>query len=144
MILKNADNQVFMLRRFNTGWRDGWWTVPSGHVDAGEGPKAAAIRELNEEAGVEVMPEQLGDPLIYFYLADDRLHERVSVFFEIDASNLTPSNVEPAKADKGEWFDLDALPDNVVPLLKRAFTDLASGVRYSERYYDSEHHQELL
>lgn len=31
----------------------GQWIFPKGHVEAGETPAAAAIRELREEAGVE-------------------------------------------------------------------------------------------
>lgn len=144
MIMRNKKGQVYLLRRQNTGWRDGWWTVPSGHVDANEGPSAAAVRELKEEAGIDVHVEDLSDPLIYFYLADDQIHERVSLFFEVESNGAKPYNAEPHKSDKGEWFDIDNLPNNIVPLLRRAFIDMAAGVRYSERYYDPTHHKELL
>lgn len=29
------------------------WVLPKGHIDPGEGPEAAALREVREEAGVE-------------------------------------------------------------------------------------------
>ncbi len=144
MLIRNDKDQIFLLRRFNTGWRDGWWTVPAGHVDANEGPRAAAIRELKEEANIIATSEQISDPLIYFYLADDKTHERVSLFFEVTSYDGTPQNNEPHKADKGEWFDLDDLPDNIVPLLRRALIDLPQGVKYSERFYDPKNHSELL
>lgn len=144
MIIHNDKNQVFLLRRFNTGWRDGWWTAPAGHVDAGESPIMAAIRELKEEAGVTVTADQLGEPLIYFYPADDMTSERVSLFFDVKTFEGEPTNIEPHKADRGEWFDLDNLPDQIVPILRQALIDLPAGVKYSERYYDPAKHSELL
>jgi len=144
MIIKNNNNQVFLLRRFQTGWRDGWWTVPAGHVDANESPKEAAIRELKEEAGITATLDDLTEPLIYFYPADDLMHERVSLFFEVRSYQGTPKNIETNKADRGEWFDVQALPDRIVPLLRRALIDLPAGITYSERYYDTNYHPELL
>lgn len=143
MIIQNNRNQVFLLRRSNTGWRDGWWTVPAGHVEKDESPTHAAIRELEEEAGVSVTPGDLTSPLTYFYPADDRQHERVSVFFSVTSYKGKPTNAEPHKADRGEWFDIDSLPDNIVPMLKVALTDMKNGVSYSDRFYDPAHSSEL-
>lgn len=144
MIVMNEKDQVFMLRRANTGWRDGWWTVPAGHVEKEEGPTGAAIRELKEEAGIIAKPEDISDPLVYFYPEDERINERVSVFFAVRTYQGEPSNVEPQKADAAQWFDVDELPELVPPLLRRAFKDFRDGVRYSERYYDDELHAELV
>jgi 8-oxo-dGTP pyrophosphatase MutT (NUDIX family) len=35
------------------------WEVPGGHLDPGESPLDAAVRELEEEAGLVVRPEQV-------------------------------------------------------------------------------------
>ena len=48
------NDQVLLLRRFNTGWEDGSYSVPAGHVDAGETVINAAIREAHEEIGVSL------------------------------------------------------------------------------------------
>lgn len=133
-----------MLRRANTGWRDGSWTVPAGHIEKGESPSAAAIRELMEEAGVSAKAEELSDPIVYFYPEDARVNERVSVFFRLHDRTASAHNAEPAKADAADWFEPDSLPDDIPPLLRRAFSDMTAGVHYSERYYDDAHHKELL
>lgn len=37
----------------------GEWAVPGGHIELEESPQAAAVRELEEEAGVRVHPDDL-------------------------------------------------------------------------------------
>ena len=92
VIVINQADEIFLLRRANTGWRDGWWTVPAGHVEKGEGPTAAAIRELKEEAGLMVDASQLSIPCVYFYPEDARINERVSLFFVLKSYTGTPTN----------------------------------------------------
>jgi len=51
------ENQVLILQ-----YKDGTWTFPKGHLEAGETEEIAAVREVLEEAGVKAaILEQIGE-----------------------------------------------------------------------------------
>jgi putative (di)nucleoside polyphosphate hydrolase len=61
MMLLNADGLVFVARR--AGMNDRHWQMPQGGIDAGENPRQAALRELEEEIGTnraEIVAEAPG------------------------------------------------------------------------------------
>ncbi|WEH40591.1 NUDIX hydrolase [Streptomyces sp. AM 2-1-1] len=58
VVVTTTDRRVLLIER---GWdpHAGQWALPGGHVDPGETSRAAAARELAEEAGVYAAPEEL-------------------------------------------------------------------------------------
>ena len=62
VILQNALGQMLLM---NTHWDPGTglpprWLTPGGGIDPGESVVDAAVRELYEETGLQVSPEDLG------------------------------------------------------------------------------------
>lgn len=52
IVLINEDKILIQLRNNNPDiLYPGLWTIPGGHIEEGEAPKEAAIRELKEETG---------------------------------------------------------------------------------------------
>ena len=122
-----ADKEILLIRRFNTGFADGLYGLPAGHVEPGELPVAAAVREAMEEVGVMI---SAGDLEIAHVTATP---QRVSFFFHAHRWSGEPENREPDKCDDIGWFDLDALPNNIVPYIGVAIARIRNGERYSER-----------
>ncbi len=109
--------RVLLLRRWNSGYRDGWWALPAGHIEPGESCRAAAARELAEETGVVLDPILL-DPLCAQHRTapGGAIEQRADYYFEAPCpAEVEPVLMEPTKVSELAWFDLDELPALVVP-----------------------------
>jgi 8-oxo-dGTP pyrophosphatase MutT (NUDIX family) len=75
------DNKVLLGRRKNTTYYDDWYGVPAGHVEAGELPTSAGIREAKEEVGLIISPEDMSSAHILYRTAHDATGDRADYFF---------------------------------------------------------------
>jgi 8-oxo-dGTP diphosphatase len=127
------DNEVLLLRRFNTGHEDGNYSVPAGHLDGGEQVKSAAIREAKEECGIEISPEDIEVVGVMHRKSSD---ERVDFFVATTRWTGTITNAEPHKCDDLRWFPMDKLPVNIIPYVKHALDNYRKGVWFTEFGWD--------
>jgi ADP-ribose pyrophosphatase YjhB (NUDIX family) len=95
------EGKILLLRRFNTGYEDGNYSVVAGHVDAGETVTQAAVREAMEEAGVVLRLEDLQVVHVMNRKSND---ERVDFFVNVKAWSGEINNTEPDKCDDLAWF----------------------------------------
>ena len=123
------ENEVLLLRRFNTGFRDGEYSVPAGHLDGGETVVAAAAREAEEEIGVRIDAKDTIFSSVMHRIEDD---ERVDFFVYVHKWQGEPFNAEPDKCDDLRWADVDQLPANTIPYVKQALRNHLSGVQFDE------------
>jgi 8-oxo-dGTP diphosphatase len=128
VVLRRGD-EVLMLLRANTGYMDGYWAVPAGHVEKDESVLAAALREVREEVGVEIDPDDLV-PVTAMHRTGGNgqaIDERVDFFFTTSRWSGEPRLMEPGKAAGLAWYSLANLPDPVVPHEARVLRGLQSG-----------------
>jgi ADP-ribose pyrophosphatase YjhB (NUDIX family) len=111
------DDKILFQRRFNTGYLDGMWGLPSGFVNEGEDALMAASRELQEETGLIVSREDWRFLCI--------MHRRTSieiidVFFLTDTYTGVPRICEPLKCDGLGFYQLRNLPRPLIDYIELA------------------------
>jgi len=123
------ENQILLLRRFNTGFRDGEYSVPAGHLDGGETVMQAGIREGKEEVGVDLQESNMTFSSVMHRIEDD---ERVDFFVQVHKWDSEPFNAEPDKCDDVRWVEINNLPANTVPYVRQALSNHLDGIPFAE------------
>lgn len=134
LILRDKDN-VLLMRRANTGYMDGMYSLPSGHVEEFEPAELATIREAKEEIGVDVKVSDLQLVYVLYRKGYEGDHERVCLFFEATIWKNEIKNHEPHKCDDVRWFAMNDLPENMAQEVKYMFSELVKGKLYSSYNY---------
>ena len=124
---------VLVLKRVGNGL----WCLPGGHIDEGEGPREAAVRELREETGITVFPDMI--KLIDNKLTEDptegwRIKSIYTLQMDIFGKNnqLTLSKEEHTESD---WISvMDTKPYGTVKD-KKMFSDHAKIISDWYFYY---------
>jgi 8-oxo-dGTP diphosphatase len=124
------DNEILLLRRYNTGYEDGNYSIVAGHLDGNETFIEAVIREAKEEAGVTVLPSNL--EVVHVMHRKQLNEERIDFFIKADKWDKIPRIMEPDKADELVWCPLNKLPDNTIPYVRFALNNIMDSVYYSE------------
>jgi 8-oxo-dGTP diphosphatase len=107
---------VLLLQRQNTGFEDGNYGLPAGHLEPGESATHAAIRECREEVGIELDPTDLRPIGVTHYTSPTG--DGVDFFFTATQWRGVPRACAECSAVK--WYPLDALPSNAIPFVRRA------------------------
>ena len=127
LLLQNA--HVLLLRRQNTGYEDGNYSVIAGHIERNETARQGMAREASEEAGLIISQQDLVLCHVMHRKAED---ERVSFFFKAERWIGEQRNLEPHKCSDLSWFHVDSLPTNVIPYIRQAIKNTLRGEVYSE------------
>lgn len=123
------DGNILLLRRFNTGFEDGNYSVPAGHIDGNETATQTMVREAKEEAGIEIDPQDLR---VVHVMHRKSTQERIDFFLTTAKWKGEVTIQEPDKCDELKWYPVDNLPSNVIPYVRHALNNFQAGVFYSE------------
>lgn len=121
-ILQQNDRFLFLKRtdKFN-----GWYLLPGGHVDEGERVLEAGVRELKEELGVVVHPQDLQ----FILLKPSK--DYINIFFRVKKWHGIPQNIEKEKHADMAWLELSH--PNIYPEVVNELKNIINGISYLEQ-----------
>jgi len=100
VLVKNAKGELFLQKRsLEKDVQPGKWDMSvGGHVDAGEEPDAAALRELREELGVTgPLPEYH-----YHYIWESEIEREYIRTYSVESEG--PFALQPEEIDEGRFW----------------------------------------
>lgn len=130
-VVLEQNDRIFMLRRKNTGWADGMWTLPSGHIDPGQTAIEAIQVEAREEAKVEIEADDL--EFIHSHYVFDAY---ANYYFKATKWKGEPSLGEPHLASEVRWFAYNEIPKDTIKHVRQMLADVAKGKHFGDMVND--------
>jgi 8-oxo-dGTP diphosphatase len=132
----NSDRPTVLLVHHR---KSGLWLYPGGHIEAGETPAEAALREVREETGVAVRPiggRQFTHPavldhprpwaIIEMPVTDaDGSHRHIDMVYMCEVVGSAVIDPQLAEVESARWVPLDqvdslATPAELLSLIQKA------------------------
>ena len=84
------------------------WSLPKGHIEEGETPEQAALREVQEETGIEsIIEKSLGVIDFWFMAGGKRIHKTVHHYLFRESGGLLAA--QETEVDEVAWFPLSEI-----------------------------------
>lgn len=108
----------------------GWWGITGGRLDVGETPVECGLREIYEETGLTLAPEDLTLLSVYGDPHDGRILQYPdcrSHLVDIVYLSVLQNQPQLRLSDESlelEFFSVEDLPNQIVPPARRPINDL--------------------
>ena len=132
LVLENKLQEILIARRCNTGYQDGMYQVPAGHLETGELPTEALIREAWEEVGIKIKPQNVHLVHVSARPKHDETGNRIDLFFLVRHWKGKPKIMEPDKCNEIRWCSIGLLPQNMTPHVELGVILASRGFLYRE------------
>jgi ADP-ribose pyrophosphatase YjhB (NUDIX family) len=104
VLLRDENNRLLMLRQPP----DRGWSLPGGLINKREAPVDAAARELREETGVKLRPDDLTQA-VPAAMVNPRT-QQVDCVFTATVSSTVAVDPDPVEVLEAGWFAIGDLP----------------------------------
>lgn len=125
---ENGKKQILLSKRKNTGYKDGEYELPGGHLEENEDLYEAMIREAKEELGISLNRQDLK----IVHIMHHYIGKRMNFILEIEKSNLEPRIMEVDKCEELKWVEINNLPENTMEKVKIIIGYIEKGELYSK------------
>lgn len=141
MMLFNAQGKVFVAKRIDMTSEA--WQMPQGGIDAGEDPRTACLRELEEEIGTQSatilteaqhtyrydLPDHLV-PIIWKGQYRGQEQHWFALRLDGDDSLINITAHEHPEFSEWKWVDIEELPNIIVPFKRELYAALVDEFRH--------------
>ena len=110
-VLYIEEGKALFVRQYRYAYGESVYELPAGKLNAGEDPKLAALRELEEETGVRAEKLQ---HLFTLYPTPGYTDEKIYIYRAFEGKRV------PVRPDEDEFVDAEWIPlDRVKEMLKK-------------------------
>ena len=124
----NNETYILLMKRMNTGFNDGEYELPGGHLEKGEDLFESMIREAKEELLIDLKKEDIK----IIHLLHHYSGERLNFIFETDGTNLNPKIGEKDKCSGLDWFKINDLPNETTDKVKQIISNIIDNKFYDK------------
>lgn len=128
-MLINENNEILLQKRCNTGYMDGKYAIVAGHLEKNESLISGVIREVKEEVNLDLVEKNI--TLVCLIRRGDN-DDYINSYFKCNEFSGTLKNMEIEKCSELKWFNIDNLPENIIPNDKRAIYNMINNVVLDE------------
>lgn len=118
-LIRNAAGEILLVK---PTYKDGW-EIPGGYVEPGESPRAACVRELREELGID---HPVGNLLVVDWAPAEREGDKLLFIFDASHVELSALTLPPEELCEAKYWPTDAITAITPPRLGRRILAAAS------------------
>ena len=120
-VLNNQGQVLLQKRSANKKYFPNTWALCTGHVENGETPKEAALRELNEELGVSVSLEQ-----IFSFSFGKFDSQNIYFFYVICNLPVDEFSIQEEELSEVQWFFVSVVIDMIKNMIIKLYIVMIS------------------
>lgn len=125
--------KILLVRHAHTGYRDGEYGLPGGHIPAGEPASSTTIREARELLGLQLRMSELSlAHVMHRSEASGTPTDNIDFYFLVENFPGEPVDKAPQKYGEVRWAAWDDLPENTIPEVRYAVQCIRQDKVYSE------------
>ena len=121
LVLNNQGQVLLQKRSANKKYFPNTWALCTGHVENGETPKEAALRELNEELGVSVSLEQ-----IFSFSFGKFDSQNIYFFYVICNLPVDEFSIQEEELSEVQWFFVSVVIDMIKNMIIKLYIVMIS------------------